>query len=92
MISNKCWKKIALNEKIEIEDDVLTSIASASDGGLRDAIGLLDKLSSYKLGKITYNDFLTMNGQIIENELLEFAKYYAINPKVLLLVKFNGDL
>lgn len=65
-------KKIALNEKIEIEDDVLTFIASASDGGLRDAIGLLDKLSSYKLGKITYNDFLTMNGQIIENELLEF--------------------
>lgn len=65
-------EKIALNEKIEIEDEVLTSIASASDGGLRDAIGLLDKLSSYKLGKITYNDFLTMNGQIIENELLEF--------------------
>ena len=65
-------KKIALNEKIEIEDEVLTFIASASDGGLRDAIGLLDKLSSYKLGKITYNDFLTMNGQIIENELLEF--------------------
>jgi len=65
-------EKIALNEKIEIEDEVLTSIASASDGGLRDAIGLLDKLSSYKLGKITYNDFLTMNGRIIENELLEF--------------------
>lgn len=65
-------EKIALNEKIEIEDEVLTSIASASDGGLRDAIGLLDKLSSYKLGKITYNDFLTINGQIIENELLEF--------------------
>lgn len=65
-------EKIALNEKIEIEDEVLTSIAYASDGGLRDAIGLLDKLSSYKLGKITYNDFLTMNGQIIENELLEF--------------------
>ena len=65
-------EKIALNEKIEIEDEVLTSISSASDGGLRDAIGLLDKLSSYKLGKITYNDFLTMNGQIIENELLEF--------------------
>ena len=65
-------KKIALNEKIEIEDDVLTSIASASDGGLRDAIGLLDKLSSYKLGKITYNEFLNMNGKIIENDLLEF--------------------
>lgn len=65
-------EKIVLNEKIEIEDEVLTSIAYASDGGLRDAIGLLDKLSSYKLGKITYNDFLTMNGQIIENELLEF--------------------
>lgn len=83
-------KKIASNEKIEIEDEVLTSIASVSDGGLRDAIGLLDKLSSYKLGKITYNDFLTINGQIIENELLEFENSILTHKNNVMLEKIEN--
>lgn len=83
-------KKIASNEKIEIEDEVLTSIASVSDGGLRDAIGLLDKLSSYKLGKITYNDFLTINGQIIENELLEFKNSILTHKNNVMLEKIEN--
>ncbi len=82
-------EKIASNEKIEIEDEVLTAIASASDGGLRDAIGLLDKLSSYKLGKITYNDFLTMNGQIIEDELLEFENSILTHKNDVMLEKIE---
>ena len=83
-------KKIASNEKIEIEDEVLTAVASASDGGLRDAIGLLDKLSSYKLGKITYNDFLTINGQIIENELLEFENSILTHKNNVMLEKIEN--
>ena len=83
-------EKIASNEKIEIEDEVLTSIASVSDGGLRDAIGLLDKLSSYKLGKITYNDFLTINGQIIENELLEFENSVLTHKNNVMLEKIEN--
>ena len=83
-------EKIASNEKIEIEDEVLTSIASVSDGGLRDAIGLLDKLSSYKLGKITYNDFLTINGQIIENELLEFENSILTHKNNVMLEKIEN--
>ena len=83
-------EKIASNEKIEIEDEVLTSIASVSDGGLRDAIGLLDKLSSYKLGKITYSDFLTINGQIIENELLEFENSVLTHKNNVMLEKIEN--
>ncbi len=83
-------EKIASNEKIEIEDEVLTAIASASDGGLRDAIGLLDKLSSYKLGKITYNDFLTMNGQIIEDELLAFENSILTHKNDVMLEKIEN--
>ena len=83
-------EKIASNEKIEIEDEVLTSIASVSDGGLRDAIGLLDKLSSYKLGKITYSDFLTINGQIIENELLEFENSILTHKNNVMLEKIEN--
>ena len=33
--------------KIDIDEDVLTEIAIASDGGMRDSLGMLDKLSSY---------------------------------------------
>ena len=62
-------KKISVEENINIEEKVLESIAISSDGGLRDAIGLLDKLSSYKEGKILYNDFLVMNGQITSEDL-----------------------
>ncbi len=83
-------EKISSNEKIEIEDEVLTAIASASDGGLRDAIGLLDKLSSYKLGKITYNDFLTMNGQIIKDELLEFENSILTHKNDVMLEKIEN--
>ena len=83
-------EKIASNEKIEIDDDVLSAIASASDGGLRDAIGLLDKLSSYKLGKITYNDFLTMNGQIIEDELLMFENSILTHKNDVMLEKIEN--
>ena len=39
-------KHIAENEKIEANDDALTLIARQSAGGMRDAISLLDQLSS----------------------------------------------
>ena len=37
-------KYIAKNEKIKITDDVIEEIAYCANGGLRDAIGMLDKL------------------------------------------------
>jgi len=39
-------KRIAEDEKIEVDDDALTLIARQSAGGMRDAISLLDQLSS----------------------------------------------
>ena len=39
-------KRIAEDEKIEVNDDALTLIARQSAGGMRDAISLLDQLSS----------------------------------------------
>ena len=65
-------KKISVEESIDVDEKVLQSIAISSDGGLRDAIGLLDKLSSYKDGRILYNDFLVMNGQITSEDLEKF--------------------
>ena len=50
-------KYIVDNEKIEIDDNVLEMIAELSDGGLRDAVGMLDKLNAYSNSKISLDDF-----------------------------------
>ena len=66
-------KTIASKEKIDIENEVLIKIAEAADGGLRDAIGLLDKLRTYCTNnKILINDFFEINGEINSGELREF--------------------
>ena len=72
---------VCKSEKIKIEDKVLYSIAKYSNGGLRDALGLLDKLSSFSTSKITYNDFLELNGSIALEDINSFINYL-----------FNGDV
>lgn len=44
---------IAKKEKIKIDDEALEIIAEASEGGLRDAISLLDQIASVGLSEIT---------------------------------------
>ncbi len=57
-------KQISNIEQIKIDDEVLKEISLYSDGGLRDSLGILDKLSSYKTDKIILNDFYEMNDMI----------------------------
>ncbi len=66
--------QIVDNEEITIDNVVLEKIAEASDGGLRDAIGLLDKLRAYSTGAITIDDFYEINGQVNDIELDELQK------------------
>ena len=64
---------VCKEEKIKIDDEVLENIAILSDGGLRDALGLLDKLTSYTDKKITMEDFVSINGIISNKQLDEFV-------------------
>lgn len=64
---------VCKEEKIKIDDEVLENIAILSDGGLRDALGLLDKLTSYNDKKITMEDFVSINGIISNKQLDEFV-------------------
>lgn len=66
-------KFITENEDISIEADVLHDIAKFSDGGMRDALGLLDKLSSYTDKKITSDSFAELNGTITKGDLEKFV-------------------
>lgn len=66
-------KFITESENISIEEDVLHDIAKFSDGGMRDALGLLDKLSSYTDKKITSDSFAELNGTITKSDLAKFV-------------------
>ena len=70
----KRLSEIVSEENIKIEGKVLDKIAQASDGGLRDAIGLLDKLRAYCTDEITLNDFYQINGEVNDEELKRLEK------------------
>ena len=51
-------KHICELEHIEAEEDALHIIAQKSDGGMRDALSMFDRLSSFAGGKLTYESVL----------------------------------
>jgi len=65
-------EEVCKNEKIKIDKEVLENVALFSDGGLRDALGLLDKLTSYTNDKITMDDFIEVNGIISNKDISYF--------------------
>ena len=90
----KRLRYIADSEKIKVDDDTLMEIAEFSNGGLRDAIGVLDKLNSFTNGDIKIEDFKAINN-LVSNE--DIKKLYTSvvdnNKKELLSVleKVNLD-
>lgn len=66
-------KYIIKEEGIDnISDDILSLIADVSDGGLRDAINLLDQVNSLNKSTITQTDVLSLIGAINKDELFDF--------------------
>lgn len=49
-------------EKIKYEAKALQVIAQVADGGMRDALSILDQLLSYEKGEVTYHDALKITG------------------------------
>ena len=66
-------KSVCKSENIDIEDDALHEIAISSDGGMRDALGALDKLTSFTKDKITVDIFAELNGMVTKKILIEFC-------------------
>lgn len=77
----KRLKYVCENEKISVDDEVLREIAIYSEGGMRDALGLLDKLSSFSSNKITLSDFAEING-IVSNEEIKLFLNNIMNAKI----------
>ena len=97
-ISSSCLKQrlefVCSKENIQIDSAVLDQICSISDGGMRDALGLLDKLTSYTNDKITLDDFYEINGSISEAEINIFLNSILngnISDFINLLDRFDSE-
>lgn len=86
-------KFICKTENILIDDEVLMEIALASEGGMRDALGLLDKLRSFVDKKITIEDFVELNGLVTLSDLKKFVDgiMNGDSAKVLQIVSLYND-
>ena len=84
-------KYIAENEKINIEDDAIVEISKLTDGGMRDAIGILDKLISYTTEKITANDVHEINYTVTNSDLNKIIQMLYEN-QVKEYINFIDDL
>ncbi len=57
----------------EYEDEALSIIAHAADGGMRDALSLLDQTISFSENKVTVEDALTITGSVSQQQLNTLA-------------------
>ena len=70
---------------INYEEEALQMIARASEGGMRDALSLLDQTISFGQDGITVNDALVITGSVSQNILNDIAKaILEKNPQVAL--------
>ena len=76
-------KYILDQENIKYEDKALAVIAQVADGGMRDALSILDQLLSYEKGSVNYDDALQITGfaakENIEKILLALLDQDAVN-------------
>ena len=68
----KRLKEIVMAEKLTVNDEVLTEIARFSDGGMRDAINMLDQLVSSVSGEITINNVYEINAILSFTDICDF--------------------
>ena len=70
----KKLKEIISKEGILIEEEAIRVIAESADGGMRDALSLLDQVISYSDEKITAEDVHKVNGSVSENALISLVQ------------------
>ena len=87
----KRLEEICNIEKIVVSSDILNEIARLADGGMRDAINLLDQLVSYKGNDITINDVYDITG-LVSYEIIYELLLSSYNKDMSSIVKILDDI
>ncbi len=73
----KHLKSICKAENVEAEEDALHIIAQKADGGMRDALSMFDRLTSFSGGKLTYSS-------VLENlNVLDYDYFFKVTDALL---------
>ena len=82
--------KIAALENVEAEAEALKAIALGADGGVRDALSVLDQLISFCDGRIMEDDVLSMLGMASRGQVLQMAESMADGDELRVLQLLEG--
>ena len=69
--------KVTKEENIKISSEALEVIAEAADGGMRDALSILDQLASFGDEEITAEDVNNVTGRVDSRDLIKLLKAIA---------------
>lgn len=83
-------QKICEREGVSAEEDALSYIARLSDGGMRDALSLLDQASSFTDGHITYKQVMDITGGIPSEQFAEIAEAIRRNDVASIMTAIEG--
>lgn len=72
-------KQITNLENISINEEAINEIANLSDGGMRDALSMLDQAIAYAEDEITIEDIHEINGTITKFEIAALVENIANN-------------
>ena len=66
-------KEIVAEEKISISDEAITAISEVAEGGMRDALSILDQAISYADDKVTIEEVNLVTGNLSYDKLIELG-------------------
>lgn len=68
-------REIADTENVKIDDQSLVEISRLSDGGMRDALSILDQVIAYSENEVTIDDVYAVSGTISTSEIHNLIEY-----------------
>ncbi|MCX7661109.1 MAG: DNA polymerase III subunit gamma/tau, partial [Candidatus Omnitrophica bacterium] len=82
-------EKMSKEENIHIDKEVLFAISQASDGCVRDALMILEQLSTYAKDKVSLNDIISLLGIIEKKAIFDIVQKVILKDTTGLLELVN---
>lgn len=67
-------KYVCEKEQIKIDDEAINAISESAEGGMRDALSILDQASAYATDTITIEDVDNVTGRISKYKLIDLVR------------------
>lgn len=83
-------RKVCQQEGFEFEEEALWSISNAADGGLRDALGLLEQTVAYSQGRVSADSAAHVMGGVQTSALLQLVQVLVERDLVQVLHLLSG--